>query len=159
MVTDVDGALDTLALVTSLDYLSPLLLEPIPIQGQDQGGDIRERLNAEKALIQCQNDQPLYTLTLTPISFVLLAKRCVKDSTINCFPESAIDFTENHTTRWICELGFTFTRCRQKSPTICFVFRNTCRDTDNLTSDGSPVHRLIDQHSVDYWLWADLIGP
>ncbi|KAJ6678216.1 EXOSTOSIN FAMILY PROTEIN [Salix viminalis] len=45
------------------------------------------------------------------------------------------------------------------SPTICFVFRNTCRDTDNLTSDGSPVHRLIDQHSVDYWLWADLIGP
>ncbi|KAJ6378364.1 hypothetical protein OIU78_028581 [Salix suchowensis] len=24
-------------------------------------------------------------------------------------------------------------------------------DTDNLTSDGSPVHRLIDQHSVDYW--------
>uniref|UniRef100_A0A6N2LLK1 SEC7 domain-containing protein n=1 Tax=Salix viminalis TaxID=40686 RepID=A0A6N2LLK1_SALVM len=56
-----------------------------------------------------------------------------------------------HTTRWICELGLTFTRCRQKSPTICFVFRNTCRDTDNLTSDGSPVHRLIDQHSVDYW--------
>uniref|UniRef100_A0A6N2NAZ5 Uncharacterized protein n=1 Tax=Salix viminalis TaxID=40686 RepID=A0A6N2NAZ5_SALVM len=109
MLTDVDGALDTLALVTSLDYLSPLLLEPIPIQGQDQvrhrhkkksydkiilamingeaeeggrdgrrarrgfwvlyrakqdvplvlGGDIRERLNAEKALINCQNDQVL----------------------------------------------------------------------------------------------------
>ncbi|KAJ6378354.1 hypothetical protein OIU78_028574 [Salix suchowensis] len=40
---------------------------------------------------------------------------------------------------------------RLQSPTIWFVFRNTCRDTDNLTSDGSPVHRLIDQHSVDYW--------
>ena len=69
------------------------------------------------------------------------------------------------------------------------MFRNTCRDTDNLTSDGSPVHRLTDQvslhfvtiirvilysfaelvivpviitcvqHSVDYWLWAELIGP
>ena len=36
MLTDVDVALDTLALVTSLDYLSPLLLEPIPIQGQEQ---------------------------------------------------------------------------------------------------------------------------
>jgi len=36
MLIVVNGALDTLALVTSLDYLSPLLLEPIPIQGQDQ---------------------------------------------------------------------------------------------------------------------------
>ncbi|XWS65076.1 hypothetical protein CRYUN_Cryun05aG0059700 [Craigia yunnanensis] len=39
------------------------------------------------------------------------------------------------------------------------LFRNTYRDTSNLTSNGSPVHRLIEQHSIDYWLWADLIAP
>ncbi|KAJ6378353.1 hypothetical protein OIU78_028574 [Salix suchowensis] len=39
---------------------------------------------------------------------------------------------------------------RLQSPTIWFVFRNTCRDTDNLTSDGSPVHRLIDQVSLHF---------
>lgn len=72
---------------------------------------------------------------------------------------------------------------------LLWLFRNTYRDTDNLTSNGSPVHRLIEQvslhfiiiirvifyffvelilvsviitcvqHSVDYWLWADLIAP
>ncbi|KAJ1285885.1 hypothetical protein BS78_03G312300 [Paspalum vaginatum] len=39
------------------------------------------------------------------------------------------------------------------------LFRDSYRETDNLTSNGSPVHRLIEQHSVDYWLWADLIAP
>ncbi|KAK9732448.1 hypothetical protein RND81_04G001100 [Saponaria officinalis] len=39
------------------------------------------------------------------------------------------------------------------------LFRNTYKDTSNLTSNGSPVHRLIQQHSVDYWLWSDLISP
>lgn len=39
------------------------------------------------------------------------------------------------------------------------LFQNTYRETSNLTSNGSPVHRLIEQHSIDYWLWADLIAP
>ncbi|KAI4320652.1 hypothetical protein MLD38_034108 [Melastoma candidum] len=39
------------------------------------------------------------------------------------------------------------------------LFFNTYQDTTNLTSNGSPVHRLIEQHSVDYWLWADLLAP
>ncbi|XP_042461092.1 probable arabinosyltransferase ARAD1 isoform X2 [Zingiber officinale] len=42
---------------------------------------------------------------------------------------------------------------------LLWLFRNTYRETSNLTSNGSPVHRLIEQHSVDYWLWADLIAP
>lgn len=39
------------------------------------------------------------------------------------------------------------------------LFQNTYKETFNLTSNGSPVHRLIEQHSIDYWLWADLISP
>ncbi|MQM16657.1 hypothetical protein Taro_049615 [Colocasia esculenta] len=39
------------------------------------------------------------------------------------------------------------------------LFHDTYKETVNLTSNGSPVHRLIEQHSVDYWLWADLISP
>ncbi|RZB79354.1 putative arabinosyltransferase ARAD1 isoform B [Glycine soja] len=42
---------------------------------------------------------------------------------------------------------------------LLWLFKNTYRDTSNLTSNGSPVHRLIEQHSIDYWLWADLIAP
>lgn len=42
---------------------------------------------------------------------------------------------------------------------LLWLFRNTYKDTSNLTSNGSPVHRLIEQHSIDYWLWADLITP
>ncbi|KAM7463562.1 hypothetical protein LguiA_031683 [Lonicera macranthoides] len=42
---------------------------------------------------------------------------------------------------------------------MLWLFRNTYKDTSNLTSNGSPVHRLIEQHSIDYWLWADLIAP
>ncbi|PON77534.1 Exostosin-like [Parasponia andersonii] len=42
---------------------------------------------------------------------------------------------------------------------LLWLFTNTYRDTSNLTSNGSPVHRLIEQHSIDYWLWADLIAP
>lgn len=42
---------------------------------------------------------------------------------------------------------------------LLWMFRNTYRETSNLTSNGSPVHRLIEQHSIDYWLWADLISP
>ncbi|KAF5810079.1 putative xylogalacturonan beta-1,3-xylosyltransferase [Helianthus annuus] len=42
---------------------------------------------------------------------------------------------------------------------MLWLFQNTYRETLNLTSNGSPVHRLIQQHSVDYWLWADLIAP
>ncbi|XWS57368.1 hypothetical protein CRYUN_Cryun09bG0168700 [Craigia yunnanensis] len=42
---------------------------------------------------------------------------------------------------------------------LLWLFRNTYRDTFNLTSNGSPVHGLIEQHSIDYWLWADLIAP
>ncbi|XP_038889547.1 probable arabinosyltransferase ARAD1 [Benincasa hispida] len=42
---------------------------------------------------------------------------------------------------------------------LLWTFRNTYRETSNLTSNGSPVHRLIEQHSIDYWLWADLIAP
>ncbi|KAL9225059.1 hypothetical protein vseg_001026 [Gypsophila vaccaria] len=33
------------------------------------------------------------------------------------------------------------------------------KSSSNLTSNGSPVHRLIQQHSIDYWLWSDLISP
>ncbi|KAG9447391.1 hypothetical protein H6P81_013519 [Aristolochia fimbriata] len=39
------------------------------------------------------------------------------------------------------------------------LFQNTYKNTENLTSNGSPVHRLIEQHSIDYWLWVDLIAP
>ncbi|CAH1446577.1 unnamed protein product [Lactuca virosa] len=39
------------------------------------------------------------------------------------------------------------------------LFQSTYKETFNLTSNGSPVHRLIEQHSIDYWLWADLIAP
>ncbi|KAB2018953.1 hypothetical protein ES319_D08G265400v1 [Gossypium barbadense] len=42
---------------------------------------------------------------------------------------------------------------------LLWLFRNTYRETSNITSNGSPVHRLIEQHSIDYWLWADLIAP
>ncbi|KAL2921428.1 putative arabinosyltransferase ARAD1 [Bienertia sinuspersici] len=42
---------------------------------------------------------------------------------------------------------------------LLWLFRNTYKQTSNLTSNGSPVHRLIEQHSIDYWLWADLIAP
>ncbi|KAG0478036.1 hypothetical protein HPP92_012755 [Vanilla planifolia] len=42
---------------------------------------------------------------------------------------------------------------------LLWLFQNTYKETANLTSNGSPVHRLIEQHSVDYWLWADLIAP
>lgn len=42
---------------------------------------------------------------------------------------------------------------------MLWLFRNTYKETYNLTSNGSPVHRLIEQHSIDYWLWADLIAP
>ncbi|XP_022718578.1 probable arabinosyltransferase ARAD1 isoform X1 [Durio zibethinus] len=42
---------------------------------------------------------------------------------------------------------------------LLWLFQNTYRETSNLTSNGSPVHRLIEQHSIDYWLWADLIAP
>uniref|UniRef100_A0A2P2QE75 Uncharacterized protein MANES_09G126700 n=1 Tax=Rhizophora mucronata TaxID=61149 RepID=A0A2P2QE75_RHIMU len=42
---------------------------------------------------------------------------------------------------------------------LLWLFRNTYKETDNLTSNGSPVHRLIEQHSIDYWLWVDLIAP
>ncbi|CAI9774236.1 unnamed protein product [Fraxinus pennsylvanica] len=42
---------------------------------------------------------------------------------------------------------------------LLWLFRNTYKETHNLTSNGSPVHRLIEQHSIDYWLWTDLIAP
>ncbi|CAA2968065.1 probable arabinosyltransferase ARAD1 [Olea europaea subsp. europaea] len=42
---------------------------------------------------------------------------------------------------------------------LLWLFRSTYKETHNLTSNGSPVHRLIEQHSIDYWLWADLIAP
>ncbi|XP_071732141.1 probable arabinosyltransferase ARAD1 [Rutidosis leptorrhynchoides] len=42
---------------------------------------------------------------------------------------------------------------------MLLLYQNTYRETVNLTSNGSPVHRLIEQHSIDYWLWADLIAP
>ncbi|KAL6541428.1 hypothetical protein OROGR_010914 [Orobanche gracilis] len=42
---------------------------------------------------------------------------------------------------------------------LLWLFLTTYKETSNLTSNGSPVHRLIEQHSVDYWLWADLIAP
>ncbi|KAG6402898.1 hypothetical protein SASPL_135112 [Salvia splendens] len=42
---------------------------------------------------------------------------------------------------------------------LLWLFHNTYKETTNLTSNGSPVHRLIEQHSIDYWLWADLIAP
>ncbi|XP_052198688.1 probable arabinosyltransferase ARAD1 [Diospyros lotus] len=41
---------------------------------------------------------------------------------------------------------------------LLWLFQNTYKETSNLTSNGSPVHRLIEQHSIDYWLWADLIA-
>ncbi|XP_022864695.1 probable arabinosyltransferase ARAD1 [Olea europaea var. sylvestris] len=42
---------------------------------------------------------------------------------------------------------------------LLWLFRSTYKETHNLTSNGSPVHRLIEQHSIDYWLWADSIAP
>lgn len=81
---------------------------------------------------------------------------------------------------YVYEMPFKFTY------DLLWLFRNTYKDTSNLTSNGSPVHRLIEQvpqflifflkscfdlfgcwenekfwmqHSVDYWLWADLIAP
>ncbi|XP_059667393.1 probable arabinosyltransferase ARAD1 [Cornus florida] len=42
---------------------------------------------------------------------------------------------------------------------LLWLFRNSYKETSNLTSNGSPVHRLIEQHSIDYWLWRDLIAP
>ncbi|KAK4749667.1 hypothetical protein SAY87_027116 [Trapa incisa] len=42
---------------------------------------------------------------------------------------------------------------------LLWLFYNTYKHTSNLTSNGSPVHRLIEQHSIDYWLWVDLITP
>ncbi|XP_010525049.1 PREDICTED: probable arabinosyltransferase ARAD1 [Tarenaya hassleriana] len=42
---------------------------------------------------------------------------------------------------------------------LLWLFHNTYKETSNLTSNGSPVHRLIEQHSIDYWLWADLMAP
>ncbi|KAL5220880.1 hypothetical protein ABZP36_025593 [Zizania latifolia] len=39
------------------------------------------------------------------------------------------------------------------------LFRDSYRETTNLSSNGSPVHRLVEQHSIDYWLWVDLIAP
>lgn len=42
---------------------------------------------------------------------------------------------------------------------LLWLFLNTYKETSNLTSNGSPVHRLIEQHSIDYWLWSDLIAP
>ncbi|KAJ7297083.1 hypothetical protein O6H91_Y081400 [Diphasiastrum complanatum] len=36
------------------------------------------------------------------------------------------------------------------------LFIDTYDQTANVTSNGSPVHRLIAQHSIDYWLFADL---
>ncbi|KAG9155743.1 hypothetical protein Leryth_004008 [Lithospermum erythrorhizon] len=42
---------------------------------------------------------------------------------------------------------------------LLWLFHNSYRDTFNATSNGSPVHRLIEQHSIDYWLWVDLIAP
>ncbi|CBI20132.3 unnamed protein product, partial [Vitis vinifera] len=42
---------------------------------------------------------------------------------------------------------------------LLWLFRNTYKETSNRTSNGSPVHRLIEQHSIDYWLWADLTAP
>ncbi|KAG6400702.1 hypothetical protein SASPL_137544 [Salvia splendens] len=42
---------------------------------------------------------------------------------------------------------------------LLWLFHSTYKETTNLTSNGSPVHRLIEQHSIDYWLWADLIAP
>ncbi|KAL1539864.1 putative arabinosyltransferase ARAD1 [Salvia divinorum] len=42
---------------------------------------------------------------------------------------------------------------------LLWLFHNTYKETTDLTSNGSPVHRLIEQHSIDYWLWADLIAP
>ncbi|KAF8097904.1 hypothetical protein N665_0279s0034 [Sinapis alba] len=42
---------------------------------------------------------------------------------------------------------------------LLWLFHNTYKETLNATSNGSPLHRLIEQHSIDYWLWADLISP
>lgn len=42
---------------------------------------------------------------------------------------------------------------------LLWLFHDSYKETNNLTSNGSPVHRLIEQHSIDYWLWADLIAP
>ncbi|GFY83946.1 exostosin family protein [Actinidia rufa] len=62
---------------------------------------------------------------------------------------------------------------------LLWLFQNTYRETSNLTSNGSPVHPSsnnlfanfarrckdffmnndIYKHSIDYWLWADLIAP
>ncbi|XP_073394692.1 probable arabinosyltransferase ARAD1 isoform X1 [Physcomitrium patens] len=40
---------------------------------------------------------------------------------------------------------------------LLWLFHNSLDQTVNLTSNGSPVHRLIQQHSVDFWLFSDLM--
>ncbi|KAG0613223.1 hypothetical protein M758_6G086600 [Ceratodon purpureus] len=41
---------------------------------------------------------------------------------------------------------------------LLWLFQNSLEQTVNLTSNGSPVHRLIQQHSVDFWLYSDLMA-
>ncbi|KAG0553665.1 hypothetical protein KC19_12G029400 [Ceratodon purpureus] len=41
---------------------------------------------------------------------------------------------------------------------LLWLFQNSQEQTVNLTSSGSPVHRLIHQHSVDFWLYSNLMA-
>ncbi|KAJ6733331.1 hypothetical protein OIU74_005151 [Salix koriyanagi] len=99
--------------------------------------------------IQISNPPPLHNLSFFAVSHLfLLFSLSTRHPSASLYPNTNPNLSLD-----------PLPPLRLQSPTIWFVFRNTCRDTDNLTSDGSPVHRLIDQHSVDYCLWADLIGP
>ena len=55
MLIVVNGALDTLALVKSLDYLSPLLLEPIPYKDKIWCDISTKRNHVTKSLLQSIN--------------------------------------------------------------------------------------------------------
>ncbi|XP_068645445.1 probable arabinosyltransferase ARAD1 [Aristolochia californica] len=69
------------------------------------------------------------------------------------FYENSIDVRTGVLRVYVYEMPDKFTY------DLLWLFRNTYKNTANLTSNGSPVHRLIEQHSIDYWLWADLIAP
>eukprot|EP00262_Sarcandra_glabra_P003823 TRINITY_DN1464_c0_g1_i4.p1 TRINITY_DN1464_c0_g1~~TRINITY_DN1464_c0_g1_i4.p1 ORF type:complete len:236 (-),score=40.37 TRINITY_DN1464_c0_g1_i4:121-828(-) len=69
------------------------------------------------------------------------------------FYENSVDLSPPVLRVYVYEMPAKFTY------DLLWLFRNSYKETSNLTSNGSPVHRLIEQHSVDYWLWADLIAP
>ncbi|KAI5070595.1 hypothetical protein GOP47_0014938 [Adiantum capillus-veneris] len=70
-------------------------------------------------------------------------------------------FQQQRSSMWIpCKRTRSLHLLRRKfTYDLLQLFHESYKETVNLTSNGSPVHRLIEQHSIDYWLWADLLAP